>query len=186
MPTPPATPSPPKMKKRGRPNADDETPAVPERKRRAYAYSGDDANLKDDTCHTTSSTQAGPKEADPSTSAAEVSLTQLLRLGRDPARHRVAIASLPDREGRIVTVKFDKGYGVYYQIQNVNVHGDTLFAKQGRSSYRSIQKQGALFLGRFAGASQEELLEFAMALSKDTPNAKLPLRDRSPSRKASG
>jgi hypothetical protein len=185
MPTPPATPSPPKMKKRGRPNADDETPAVPERKRRAYAYSGHDANLKDDTCHTTSSTHSEPTEANPSTSTTTVSLTQLLRLGRDPARHRVAVAVLPDREGRIVTVKFDKGYGVYYQIQNVNIHGDTLFAKQGRSSYKSIQKQRGVFLGRFAGASQEELLEFAMELSKDTPNAELPLRDRSPTRKAS-
>jgi len=184
MPTPPATPSPPK--KRGRRYADDYEPAIPERKRRAYAHSGTDSNFKDDSCHTTSSTQPESKEADPSTSAAEMSLTQLLRLARDPARHRMAIAYLPGREGRIVTIKFDKGFGVCYRIQNVNIHGDTLFNKNGRTSYKSIQKQGAVFVGRFAGASQEELLGFAMALSKDVPNTELPLRDRSPSRKASG
>ena len=185
MPTPPATPSPPK-KKRGRQSADDDEPAIPERKRRAYAYSGTASNFNDDTYHTTSSSQPEPKEAGPSTSATEMSLTQLLRLGRDPARHRIAIAYLPSREGRIVTIKFDKGFGVCYQIQNVNIHGDTLFNKNGRTSYKSIQNQGAVFAGRFAGASQEELLEFAMELSKDVPNAELPLRDRSPSRKASG
>lgn len=184
MPTPPATPSPPK--KRGRKYADNYEPAIPERKRRAYAYSGEGPDLKDDTCHRTSSTQPKPKEADPSTSAAEMSLTQLLRLGRDPTRHRIAIASLPDREGRIVTTKFGKGHGVCYQAQNVNIHGDTLFTKNGRTSYKSIQKQGAVFAGRFVSASQEELLEFAMALSKDVSNIELPLRDRSPSRKASG
>jgi hypothetical protein len=75
---------------------------------------------------------------------------------------------------------------VCYQIQNVNIHGDTLFHKQGRTSYKSIQKQGAIFAGRFAGASQEELLEFAIELSKDVPITELPLRDRSPSRKSSG
>ena len=182
MPTPPTTPQ---KQKRGRKNSDDDEPAIPERKRRAYAYSCGDPKFKDDTYNTTSSTQHQPKEPDPSTPTVEVSLTELLRLGRDPARHRVAIASLPNRENRIVTIKFDKGFGVCYQVQNVNIHGDTLFNKNGRTSYKSIQKQGAVFAGRFTGASQEELLEFAMELSKDVPNAELPLRDRSPSRKAS-
>lgn len=164
---------------------EDDTPAVPERKRRAYAYSGEDPNLKDDTYHASSSTQSKPTESAKRTSAAALSLTHLIRLGRDPARHRIAIASLPSCENRIVTIRFDKGYGVYYQIQNTNTDGDTIAAKQGRTSYKSIKKQGAVFLGRFAGASPEELLEFAMALSKDVPNAELPLGNRSPSRKTS-
>jgi hypothetical protein len=185
MPTPPTTPSPPK-KKRGRNTADDDEPAIPERKRRAYAYSGEDPNFKDDTCHTTSSSQSEPKDKDPSTSAVGMSLTQLLRLARDPARHRVAVASLPKRENRIVTVSFDTSRGLRYQVQNVNIDGDTLFAKQSPSSYNALKKQGAVFHGRFAGGSQGELPEFALALSNDVPNAELPLRDRSPSRKASG
>ena len=185
MPTPPATPNPP-QKKRGRRSADDDEPAIPDRKRRAYAYSGGDPNLKDDTCHSASSTQSGFKEAEPSISAAEVSLTQLIRLARDPTRHRVAIASLPKRENRIVTIGFDKSYGIRYLIQNVNIEGDTLFGKHSFLSYNSLKKQGATFLGRFAGASQGELLEFALELSKDVPHAELPLRDTSPSRKASG
>jgi hypothetical protein len=184
MPTPPTTPSPPK-KKRGRKNADDYEPAIPERKRRAYAYSGGNSNFQDDTCHTTHSAQSNSKHADPSTSAAEMSLTQLLRLARDPARHRVAVASLPKRDNRIVTISFDTSRGLRYQVQNVSIDGDTLFAKQSPSSYNSLKKQGAVFLGRFVGASQGELLEFALALSKDTSNFELPLRDRSPSRKAS-
>ena len=182
MPTPPTTPQ---KQKRGRKNSDDDEPAIPERKRRAYAYSGRDSSFNNDTYHTTYSTESKPRKADTNDSATEMTLAQLLRLARDPARHRVAVASLPNRENRIVTIKFDKGFGMRYQVQNVNIHGDTLFNKNGRTSYKSIQKQGAVFAGRFTGASQEELLEFAMELSKDVPNAELPLRDRSPSRKAS-
>jgi hypothetical protein len=185
MPTPPATPSPPKKPGRTRKRADDDEPAIPERKRRAYAYSGEDPNFKDDTCHTNSTSQSEPKDADPSTSAPAMSLTQLLRLARDLTRHRVAVASLPKRDNRIVTIGFDKSYGVRYQIQNVTVEGDTLFGRHSSPSYKSLKKQGAVFLGRFAGASQGELLEFALELSKDVQNAELPLRDRSPSRKAS-
>jgi hypothetical protein len=85
-----------------------------------------------------------------------------------------------------VTVSFDTSRGLRYQVQNVNIDGDTLFAKQSPSSYNALKKQGAVFHGRFAGGSQGELPEFALALSNDVPNAELPLRDRSPSRKASG
>ena len=188
MPTPPATPPPPR-RKRGRRGADDGEPAVPERKRRAYAYSGEDSNPKDDSCHTSSSTQSETKEPSPNPSAAaaaEMSLIQLLRLARDPTRHRVAVASLPQRENRIVTMGFDKSHGVRYRVENVNIEGDTLFGTHFCPTYRSLKKQGAVFLGRFAGASQGELLEFALELFRDVPNAGLPLRDRSPSRKASG
>jgi hypothetical protein len=120
------------------------------------------------------------------TYAAEMKLIQLLRLARDPARHSIAIASLPKRENRIVTISFDRNYGVRYELENVTLEGDTLFGKQYHPTYNSLRKQGAIFLGRFAGASQGDLIEFALALSKDIPNAELPLRDRSPSRKASG
>lgn len=146
----------------------------------------EDEVVKDDTFHATSSAQSEPKEANPSTSAAAMVLTQLLRLARDPARHRVAVASLPKRENRIATIGFDKSYGVRYQIQNVNIEGDTLFGRHSGPSYKSLKKQGAAFLGRFAGASQGELLEFTLELSKDVPSAELQLRDRSPSRKVSG
>lgn len=184
MATPPATPSPPGKAKRC--HASDDEPAVPERKRRAYAYSGEDSHQKDDARHDTSSTQSEPKQADPYTFAAEMKLIQLLRLARDPARHSIAIASLPKRENRIVTISFDRNYGVRYELETVTIEGDTLFGKQYHPTYNSLKKQGAIFLGRFAGSSQGDLIEFALALSKDVPNAELPLRDRSPSRKASG
>lgn len=105
------------------------------------------------------------------TKAAKYSIDQLFALAEmagDKSRRRVAIACLPDRQGRIVTIGPDIANGlITYRVEDIDVRGCYVGPENVHGvkiTFRRLVRQRHVFLGRFIGETERELHEFASAM----------------------
>ena len=116
-------------------------------------------------------------------------------------RELIRLAGAPRAHGRCVVAYFAVGSQVHFVTVGVDGRGRVRYQqplgrgvwaplyRQSGPSFTDLTSGGARFLGRFRGASEEEIDTFARALAGEdrvrttaTPFARLPLRDRSPCR----
>lgn len=122
-------------------------------------------------------------------------LYTLAHIAGDDTDRRIAIAYLPDEQQSVVTMRFDTRKRLGFRVEQIDVVGRPLVTAYGKAyptTYQKFTKGYHKFLGRFVGASEEELTQFAIVMEfvrrgRRAPMLagvpEFPLGDRSPSRK---
>lgn len=120
-------------------------------------------------------------------------LFKLAYIAGDLSDRRIAIACLPDQQSVIVTMKFI-GARLKYRVEETDIVGRKITTTVGKpytTTFELFTQGNHRFLGRFAGANEEELIQFALVMDKVRHRRQqsvaaglppFPLRDRSPSR----
>lgn len=97
-----------------------------------------------------------------------ITLRTLTALANDSTNLRVVVALVPLAEGGppvlAVTVGQDRGNRIRYQVQSFGLDGRRVDDAAGRGnsiSYAQLRDRGAVFLGRFNGASEQDIRAFA-------------------------
>lgn len=122
-----------------------------------------------------------------------MALPALINLANDPTNVRLVVALVPLPDGGLpvlaVTVGQDDRNRIRYQIQSYDLAGQPVDgAGRGNSiGWHELVRRGAVFLGRFHGANEQQVRSFAAAvralpLGLAAPGARgrLPRRSQSP------
>lgn len=107
-------------------------------------------------------------------------LLQLAELAGDTTGRRIAVPFLPGHQGRVVTIGLDATRRLIYTVENIDFRGDLVDSPNTylrKMTFRRLLRERHVFLGRFIGATNDELDDFALALYF---GIKLPLGGRSP------
>lgn len=155
--------------------AREDEPAVKERQRSTYASTpGTREEIHRSERAATPPTSPTPSDrsssnihpGDPARYRIE-QLLQLAELAGDTTGHRVAVACLPDHQGRVVTIGFDDTRRLIYTAENIDFRGGLVVSPNTwprKMTFRRLLRERHVLFGRFIGATYEELYGFALAL----------------------
>lgn len=180
----PDMPSGKPKKKRVRPEPDKEENFVHERKRRAYASTpGTEEDFRRWAPPHSPTPSADNSSSTDSGDAAGYSIEKLFAPGRlagRPTGRGIAVACLPDHQGRIVTISLDTKRRLRFRVESIDVKGHDVGLPDlnvGKMTFARLTRERHVFLGRFVGVTALELHHFAWAMDFGFD---LPFGDRSP------